>query len=75
MCMSTHSHTTPRGPGRPPKGDKAMRVVAIRLTDEQLAWLEETSARLGDIGVRPALRVVLDHARARGLAPTLKTAD
>lgn len=52
-----------------------MRVVAIRLTDEQLAWLEETSARLGDIGVRPALRVVLDHARARGLAPTLKTAD
>lgn len=68
--MSTNAAQSerPRGPGRPPKGDKVMKVIAMRLTDEQIAWLEALSANLGGIGVRPTLRVVVDHARRHGLA-------
>jgi len=49
-----------------------MRVISMRVTDEQLAWLEEMSAGLGDIGIRPTLRVVIDHARKHGLARPAK---
>lgn len=72
--MSTNAATSerPRGPGRPPKGDRVMRVISMRVTDEQLAWLEEMSAGLGDIGIRPTLRVVIDHARKHGLARPAK---
>lgn len=72
--MSTNATQSerPRGPGRPPKGDKVMRVMSMRLTEEQIGWLEQMSADLGDIGIRPVVRVLIDHARKHGLARPAK---
>jgi len=49
-----------------------MRVMSMRLTEEQIGWLEKMSADLGDIGIRPVVRVLIDHARKHGLARPAK---
>lgn len=72
MSTTTTPSERPRGPGRPPKGDKVMRVMSMRLTEEQIGWLEQMSADLGDIGIRPVVRVLIDHARKHGLARPAK---
>lgn len=52
--------------GRPPIDDEPLHQVSIRLTDEQVAWLDEASATLGRIGRNAVVRMLLDRARRRG---------
>lgn len=52
--------------GRPPIDDEPLHQVSIRLTDDQVAWLDEASAALGRIGRNAVVRLLLDRARRRG---------
>jgi len=45
--------------GRPPLGEVAMKLVAIRLSDEQKA----TAKRLGNGDVSAGIRLLLDAAK------------
>lgn len=52
--------------GRPPIDDEPLHQVSIRLTDDQVAWLDEASAQLGRVGRNAVVRMLLDRARRRG---------
>ena len=53
--------------GRPPIDDEPLHQVSIRLTDDQVAWLDATSAGLGRAGRNAVVRMLLDRARRTGL--------